>query len=128
MLVDVCTGITSEVQTFRNGGVDICDVCCIGILLRFGSDVRQRNLFRVTFIIRYSQYHVAIAVRFIFTLASCCRICYQTIVSLGHLGKYIAQINIDFACIVPFQCQSLAVSGNAAACNKVIFETCHISS
>ena len=108
--------------------LNICDICCIGILLRFGCDICQCNLFLIAFIISYSQYHVAVAVSFIFTLAIWLRVYYQTIVTFCNFGKYIAQIDINFTGIITFQCQRFTVIGYAAACNKVIFKTCHISS
>ena len=40
-----------------------------------------------------------------------------------HLGEYFAQVYIDFARIIPFQCQGLAVIGNTACCDIVVFES-----
>ena len=48
------------------------------------------------------------------------------IIFLCHLGEYFAQVYIDFARIIPFQCQGLAVIGNAAACDIVVFESRYI--
>ena len=48
------------------------------------------------------------------------------IIFLCHLGEYFAQVYIDFARIIPFQCQGFAVIGNAAACDIVVFESRYI--
>ena len=48
------------------------------------------------------------------------------IIFLCHLGEYFAQVYIDFARIIPFQCQGFTVIGNAAACDIVVFESRHI--
>ena len=48
------------------------------------------------------------------------------VIFLCHLGEYFAQVYIDFACVVTFQCQGLAVIGNAAACDIVVFESRYI--
>ena len=48
------------------------------------------------------------------------------VIFLCHLGEYFAQVYIDFARIIPFQCQGLAVIGNTAACDIVVFESRYI--
>ena len=48
------------------------------------------------------------------------------VIFLCHLGEYFAQVYIDFARIIPFQCQGFTVIGNAAACDIVVFESRHI--
>ena len=48
------------------------------------------------------------------------------VIFLCHLGEYFAQVYIDFACVVTFQCQGFAVIGNAAACDIVVFESRYI--
>ena len=126
LFVNYRAGVSAEVQAFGNGVVDVCNICCIRILLRFGCDICQGNLFLIAFFVRYGQHHISVAVRFILALASCFRICYQMIIFLCHLGEYFAQVYIDFACVVTFQCQGFAVIGNAAACDIVVFESCHI--
>ena len=126
LFVNICARVSAEVQAFGNGIVNVCNICCIRILLRFGCDICQGNLFLFAFFVRYGQHHISAAVRFVLALASCFRICYQMVIFLCHLGEYFAQVYIDFARIIPFQCQGLAVIGNAAACDIVVFESCHI--
>ena len=126
LFVNICARVSAEVQAFGNGIVNVCNICCINILLRFGCDICQGNLFLIAFFVRYGQHHISVAVRFVLALASCFRICYQMIIFLCHLGEYFAQVYIDFARIIPFQCQGLAVIGNAAACDIVVFESRYI--
>ena len=123
LFINICAGVSAEVQAFFNRLINVCNICCIRILLRFGCDVCQGNLFLFAFFVRYGQHHISAAVRFVLTLASCFRICYQMVIFFCHLGEYFAQVYIDFARIIPFQCQGLAIIGNAAACDIVVFES-----
>ena len=126
LFVNICARVSTEVQAFGNGIVNVCNICCIRILLRFGCDICQGNLFLIAFFVRYGQHHISAAVRFVLALASCFRICYQMVIFLCHLGEYFAQVYIDFTCVVTFQCQGFAVIGNAAACDIVVFESRYI--
>ena len=128
LFINICAGVSAEVQAFFNGIVNVCNICCIRILLRFGCDICQGNLFLIAFVVRYGQHHISVAVRFVLALASCCRICYQMVIFLCHLGEYFAQVYIDFARIIPFQCQGFAVIGNTACCDIIVFESRYIGS
>ena len=129
MFIDFNIVITLEAQAFSDLVSVICDISSIDILLLFRSKVRQLNLFRVgTVSIRNSQCHATVSSYFIFTVAACCRVCNQAVVSFGKTVRDFRDINIECLIIITCQCQSLTVIGYCTRCNIRIFQTCYFSS
>ena len=129
MFIDFNIVIALEAQAFSDLVSVICDISSIDILLLFRSKVRQLNLFRVgTISISNSQCHATISSYFIFAIATCCRVCNQTVVSFGKTIRDFRDINIECLIVITCQCQSLTVIGYCTGCNIRIFQTCYFSS